>query len=231
MIRNVPGVRPNFNTAVKSRGRGFSLIEVLMTVVLLAVSLALAVPSFRDMVEKRQVTNGAEQVVAFINTAQGVSMKTNQFVTVSWTHTGANQWCIGAVSGTAPCTCGQSDPTASDFCQIDSMAYVMDNSQTGDLELMNSMVGAGEYVIDPVRGLLGTIDGQGDFVIVDAPLIARIHSPNADFRLNVVLNSTGRVVLCSEDAEHAVPGYELCPATEVPIEVLPPITTTPTSTS
>ena len=211
MIRNVPGARPNISSANRSLCRGFSLIEVLMTVVLLAVSLALAVPSFRDMAEKRQVTNAAEQVASFINTAQGVAMKTNQVVTVSWNHTEENDWCIGAVSGETACNCEQADSTAANYCQIDSMAFILDNSHTGNLQLMNAMTGDGAYAFDPVRGLV---------VGLENPLGAEIHSPNGDFRLNLEINSTGRVILCSEDSSHAIPGYPLCSQTDTDMGAL-----------
>ena len=201
MIRRVPGVRPQSNSAVFRRDRGFSLIEVMMTVVLIGISLALAVPSFRDMVEKRQVTNAAEQVAAFINTAQGVAMKTNQLVTVSYTHNGDNDWCIGATSGADACSCSQTNSEAADYCQIDSMTYILDNSHTKDLELMNAMIGDGAYAFDPVRGLV---------VGLEEPLTAEIHSPSGEFRLNLEINSTGRVLVCSEDNAHSIPGYELC---------------------
>jgi prepilin-type N-terminal cleavage/methylation domain-containing protein len=62
-----------------SRQRGFTLVEVMMSVVLMGIGMALALPSYRDMVEKRQITNGAEQLASFINTAQGVAMKTNRW--------------------------------------------------------------------------------------------------------------------------------------------------------
>ena len=39
-----------------------------------------------------------------------------------------------------------------------------------------------------------------------------LRSPSGDFRLNLMVNSSGRVVLCSDDSSHAVPGYAVCPA-------------------
>lgn len=238
MISNVPGARPNTSIDNRSLCRGFSLIEVLMTVVLLAVSLALAVPSFRDMVEKRQVTNAAEQVASFINTAQGVAMKTNQLVTVSWTHNGDSDWCIGATSGTAACDCSQTDTTAGDYCQIDAMAYVINASHTNNLQLMHAMIGDGAYSFDPVRGLV---------VDLETPLSAEIRSPSGDYRLNLVMNSVGRVILCSDDSAYAIPGYKVCSdpgdsggdiggtedppiISDPPIITDPPITTDPPTT-
>ncbi|MGD8681672.1 MAG: prepilin-type N-terminal cleavage/methylation domain-containing protein, partial [Lysobacterales bacterium] len=81
MIRRILSIRSRGCGPV-SRDRGFSLVELMMSVVLLAIGAALALPSYRDMVEKRQVTNAAEQIASFMNSAQGISMKRNRAVTV-----------------------------------------------------------------------------------------------------------------------------------------------------
>lgn len=206
MIRRTLSARSRANPSVnRSRRRGFTLVEVMVSIVLLAIGTALALPSYRDMVEKRQVTNGAEQLASFINTSQGIAMKTNQVVTVSWSRSGHDDWCVGAVSGETACDCGESNPAAADFCQIDGQAHILDDSHTGSLELMHRMDGDGAYAFDPVRGLL--VDLGDTFT-------AEMHSPSRDFRLNLLVNSTGRVLLCSEDYEHRVPGYPECPGAE-----------------
>jgi type IV fimbrial biogenesis protein FimT len=191
------------NRPGKSRNRGFSLIEVLMSIVLLGIGIALALPSYRDMVEKRQITNGAEQLASFVNTAQGIAMKTNQVVTVSYSRSADDDWCVGAVSGTTACDCTENNTAAADYCQIATQPFILNNSHAGDLELMHAMNGDGSYAFDPVRGLLLDLDDS---------LTVELRSPNEDFRLNMVVNSSGRVILCSDGSDHSVPGYEACPA-------------------
>jgi prepilin-type N-terminal cleavage/methylation domain-containing protein len=71
MTKTTLSVRSKHNTQYCSRHRGFTLVEIMMSLALMAIGIALAIPSYRDMVEKRQVTNGAEQLSSFINTAQG----------------------------------------------------------------------------------------------------------------------------------------------------------------
>jgi hypothetical protein len=50
------------------------------------------------------------------------------------------------------------------------------------------------------------------FRSLDDSLTLELHSPSRDFKLNLVVNSTGRVILCSKDSAHSVPGYQTCPA-------------------
>ncbi len=119
------------------------------------------------------------------------------------TETTTNDWCVGAISGDTACDCTQTDTTATDYCQIASQPFVLNNTHTGNLELMHSMDGDGDYAFDPIRGL---------FMDLDDGLTVELRSPSEDFRLNLVVNSTGRVLLCSDDSAHAVPGYATCPA-------------------
>ncbi|MFC1689396.1 GspH/FimT family pseudopilin [Pseudomonadota bacterium] len=203
MIRRTLSIRSKGNSPSNSRSRGFTLVEVMMTIVLLAIGMALAIPSYRDMVEKRQITNGAEQLASFINTAQGVAMKTNQVVTVSYSRSDDNDWCVGAVSGTTACDCTENSVDAADYCQIASQPFILNNGHAGDLELMHDMKGDGAYAFDPIRGL---------FMDLDDSLTVELRSPSEDFRLNLVVNSTGRVTLCSQDSEHGIPGYDTCAA-------------------
>lgn len=202
MIRRILSTHSLDNSPRISRHRGFSLVEVMMSIVLLAVGMALAVPSYRDMIEKRQVTNGAEQLASFINTSQGVAMKTNRVVTVSYSRTDSDDWCIGAVAGETACNCNQTNTAASDYCQIASQPFILDNSHADDRDLMHAMSGDGAYAFDPIRGL---------FMDLDDSLTLELRSQNEDFRLNLMVSNTGRVVLCSDSTSHAVPGYAVCP--------------------
>jgi type IV fimbrial biogenesis protein FimT len=170
---------------------------------LLAIGAALALPSYRDMVEKRQVTNAAEQIASFMNSAQGISMKRNRAVTVQYKYSGEHEWCVGATFESS-CVCDE--PSSEDFCKIDpddTEGFVIDNSHAGNLDVMHSMgsVSTGTYTFEPIRGL-----ASGSVL----PLTMELRSPNGDFRLNLQVNETGRVILCSDDADHAIPGYDVC---------------------
>lgn len=183
--------------------RGFSLVEVMMTLVLVALGAALAIPSYQEMMEQRQVTNSAEQLASFINTAQKVAVEKNEVVTISYARTGVKDWCIGAVKGEAVCDCTETKPAAEGYCQIASQPFIISNESAGDLDLVHDMEGDGAYAFDPLRGM---------FLDLDDSLSLELRSKNSDYRLNLLVNSTGRVRVCSDEASQAVPGYETCQA-------------------
>lgn len=206
MIRRTLSLRLRANTPVVSRQRGFTMIEVLLSVVLVAIGMALAIPSYRDMVEKRQLTNGAEQVAAFVNTAQGISSRSNQVVTVSYSRSANDNWCIGATVGDTACDCTETVDTESDYCAIDDQRFVINAQHAGNLDIMQEMTGDGAFAYDPIRGL---------FVDLGDSVEMKMRSQSGDFRLNMLVNNTGRVMLCSDSSNHDVPGYDVCPATTV----------------
>ena len=203
MIRIGPSVRSRDNSLFFTRHRGFTTIELMMSIVLVAIGTALAIPSFRDMVEKRQVTNGAEQLASFINTAQGVSMKTNQVVTVSYNRDDEDDWCIGATVGEDACDCTGADSLAP-VCEINSQPFILTNTHAGDRDLVYAMGSSntGSYSFDPIRGFSPDLD---------ADLTMELRSESQDFRLNLMVNKTGRVTLCSDGDSRDVQGYPACP--------------------
>jgi len=202
MIRSNLSTRSGNSSHTFCRHRGFTLVELLMSTLLVAIGTTLAIPSYRDMVEKRQLTNNAEQLASFVNSAQSISTRSNQIVTVSYLRTANDDWCIGATLGEAVCDCEETDVTALDFCAIDAQPFLLNESLSGGSDLVYTISGDGSYAFDPIRGLL--VD------TVDA-LTMGLRSNNQAFRLNLEVNNTGRVTLCSDDASHAIPGYDVCP--------------------
>lgn len=173
-----------------------------MTMVLLALGAALAIPSYKDMMAQRQVSTGAEQLATFINTAHRVAVETNEVVTVSYSRMGATDWCIGAASGEQACDCTENDPFAAGYCQIASQPFVIYKHAASDLDLMRAIEGDGTYAFDPVRGLALDLDDS---------MTLELRSSGEAFGLNLLVNSTGKVFLCSNNSANPVPGYEPCP--------------------
>ena len=92
-----------------STNKGFTVIELMITIGVLAVIASLALPSYRSIIEKRQVTSGAEQFAAFFSTVKSVAVKRNEDIAMypaKRTVAGEVEWCLGfKVFDETPCNC------------------------------------------------------------------------------------------------------------------------------
>jgi len=62
--------------------RGFTLVELLVTLAVLAIVLGFAVPSFQNMVESNRVTSTTNNLVGLLNYARAEAMRYGRTVAV-----------------------------------------------------------------------------------------------------------------------------------------------------
>jgi type IV fimbrial biogenesis protein FimT len=67
--------------------RGFTLIELMVTVVIIAISLALAAPSFVQLVSNYRLRGAAESIVNGLNLARAEAVRRNAQVSFALTGT------------------------------------------------------------------------------------------------------------------------------------------------
>ena len=79
----------------QTRQHGFSLIELMVTVAVLAIVLVAAVPSFNEFRQRSALRGAADQVSSFFNNARFEALKRNSLVKVSMSRSGSN-YCLGA---------------------------------------------------------------------------------------------------------------------------------------
>jgi prepilin-type N-terminal cleavage/methylation domain-containing protein len=186
-----------------SAQKGFTLIEVLIAIAVVAIVASLALPSYRSIIEKRQVTSGAEQLAAFLSAVQMESVKRSENITVSY-QSGAN-WCIGVATGVDACDCTDTDPATAD-CVIDSQVRVVNNSNLTYPDVVSAIDGDGAFIFDPARGLIYDDSGFAAFDEAELEMV----SADGTYAMNVQITSTGRVKMCSDSDDKAVPGYKTC---------------------
>lgn len=82
---------------------GFTLVEMMITLVVAAIVLGLAVPSFQTLIENNRVVTQVNEMVGAVNLARGEAIKRG--INISLTSAGGfqNGWCVhdGTGCGTA----------------------------------------------------------------------------------------------------------------------------------
>jgi len=192
-----------------SNRKGFTLIELMVVIAVVAIITSFALPSYRTLIEKRQVTSGAEQIGAFLSSAQMESVKHNQFVGVNYQLL-ADGWCFGmraddtVAAATCDCSPGITDATAASACVVDGAFRIFNSSTLNYDDVMSSVSIGGDddtIVYDPVRGLIQDAETATLELVSDA----------GHYALNVEVAVTGRVKICSDKAANKdVPGYKEC---------------------
>jgi prepilin-type N-terminal cleavage/methylation domain-containing protein len=206
LLRNtaVCNNRKNLQKPGCETAAGFGLHELMVVLSLVAVLSALAVPSYGEAIEKRRITNGAEQIVSFVRTIQTESVKRNRMATVSYSSEDDGSWCIGAVLNQIPCDCMQTDQSDPGFCAIDSAPWVLRDTDVQARNLISSVSGDGAFAFDPVRGM---------FRDPTDSLVLGLHSGEGQFRLNLSVASTGKIALCLPSLGTKISGFSVCAGT------------------
>jgi type IV fimbrial biogenesis protein FimT len=77
----------------RARSRGFTLIELMVTLTILAVLVGIGVPSFRTFVENQKVKTGSFELMTAVMMARSEAIKRN--ATVTLTPTAGDAWASG----------------------------------------------------------------------------------------------------------------------------------------
>lgn len=188
--------------AGKRIGSGFTIIELLVTVAILAVLLAAAVPAFTDFMDKSRVRGAADAVVSLIATARSEAVKASRDVTVAVGGTTA-AWCVGANMAAVPAltlpipASAECDCTTAGACQVAGVPRVVESTEFGDTTV--SAVGA-DFVLDGKLGSLAGLAGPSIDVV----------SPSGKYTLTVAVSPLGHSRACTPSGKPKISGYEQC---------------------
>lgn len=83
--------------------RGFTLVEVMVTIAVLAIIASVALPSLIEMRDRTRVRAAAESIYAHLQFARSESIK--QGITLYVSVTPGNSWCLGITNNSAGCDC------------------------------------------------------------------------------------------------------------------------------
>ena len=97
---------------LRGRQGGFTVVELMITLAVAVILAALAVPSFRDLIDKSRLRGATDDIVNLLNVSRANAVKLGKQVNVS---IDSSNWCAGAVDAdrTGAITPGNAIPSAS----------------------------------------------------------------------------------------------------------------------
>jgi prepilin-type N-terminal cleavage/methylation domain-containing protein len=173
------------------RIRGFTLIELMVTLAVITILLIIAVPSFLAFRQRAAIRGSAEQALGIWQQARFEAAKRNQMVKFGVVREDDGSFCIGLATTTdktddEPCDC-----TDDDDCDITH--YPSDQAEWRGVTLSDADLTLGQdtgvVVIDPKFTTLTEIDDAGSFTLVD-PVGSKA------YLLNMHVDRMGRAFLC-----------------------------------
>lgn len=186
------------------RVRGSTLVELLVTIVIAAILLALAVPSFADFRQRSIVRGAAGNLVAAVTQAKSESARRNNFITVSVQGSGAS-WCIGVQTGNVATGATECDCTASATATTCDVTQVPASENIGArLQSAANFNGVNYFVIDPRLGMLADTASAGTLTVLSSTT-----SPN--YGLQFSLSATAQTKLCVPSSSKPITDYPNCP--------------------
>lgn len=161
----------------KNQNSGFTLIELMVTVVVLAIVVTVAIPSFRNIIVSNSVSFDRDELFNLLQFARSEAIKSGTSATVCKSSNGTS--CDSGLSwngGWLVFADTDRDGT------LDSGEKILKSVAPLDGQVSVSHSGGDDVVTFESRGLL--LDGDGTFTFS--------HTAGAQFTKTVVLGVTGR---------------------------------------
>jgi type IV fimbrial biogenesis protein FimT len=181
---------------------GVTLVELMVTLGVLAILLIVAVPSFVDYFDRSAVRGAADGVISLISDARAEAVKNDLDVNIAMAGTGP-AWCMGANAATAP---SAGAPAAgATFCDCSDTAQCFVSGQ-------RFVIAGDAYPGVQVGGLMAamTFDRRLGAVSPLAAHSVTLTSPRGKYDLAVEVNPLGQARLCVPAAKPAIVGVPSC---------------------
>lgn len=161
------------------------MIEVLITLAIIAILVAVAMPSYQDTIQQKRLKEAVESLRADVQLARTEALKRSQNVVVSRTSSGnAGDWCYG-LNLSAACDC-----TTAGSCSIKRV-------QGGAFSSIVSMAsGTATDTFDFRRGTANNADS--------------VTFSTSDYSARVEIEVVGRARICTPPSTTGLPGYPGC---------------------
>jgi type IV fimbrial biogenesis protein FimT len=182
----------------------------MVTVVVAAILLALATPSFADFIDRYRLRGVTDDVVNFVNNARAESVKQGRDVNVAFKGT-TSAWCIGANAAAEPTNAGDAVPAAAacdcstdaTSCKVGGEQRVFGTDSDNGVELSAVTMAFG------FDNRLGTVNPMTD-PGTNKPWAVTLTSPRKKYDLQLSVTPLGQASLCVPSGKRAITGVPSC---------------------
>ena len=188
----------------ESPRRGFTLIEFMVALSVLAIMLAAAAPSFADFFERYRLRSAVDDTLNLFAAARQGAVEADRNVKIKFA-TATSDWCAGAVEQASPATLGDPIPINPASCDCDSAPAAC---VVGSDNLVASAAGRG-VTISP-GGTVFTFDSKNGTLDPLAAQHVDFLSSSGRYGLTVQVFALGQARACISAGKRPIPGYRSC---------------------
>jgi len=172
--------------------QGFTLIEMMIVIAIIAIVMSLAVPSFNEFFEKNRLKRAAEETYGLVTKAraEGVIRDTRMYVSVD-----TDEWCLGYATAIG-CDCTETVLTEADACAVSIAGTPVRQVVSGSNFTGVTMTAGSNVSFNHIKG---TAANGSVTLVADA------------WSLKITVSTVGRVRICAPSASKTTMGYPECP--------------------
>lgn len=201
---------PMTRAAAFERDCGFTLIEMMVTIAVLAIIVAIAVPSFSDFMEKARLRGAADALSSQFSLARSQAVRSGRDVRLLVVGEDA-EWCTGARQYAASGVVGLVDASGSASCNCSTSAGAA-QCLVADQQSVVSSTGFAGVLLQDSNGLDFQFDRRtGSLVdLTQKTLKLRSESHPGRFGLNLVTTPMGHARTCIPSGFASFGGFKPC---------------------